>query len=91
MRSPIASQDLDGNPIYLRVTVEADNSLGHNGTGDDYIVGGVAGNYQLTKKINVGASYVQSDDPTNNEKIASANTVVKFNDKLKLIAEIAQY
>ena len=92
LRAPIASQDLDGNPVYLRITVEAQiNAFGKAGAGDEYIVGGVAGNYQLTKKINVGASYVQSDDPTNDETLASVNTVVKFNDKLKLIAEAAQY
>ena len=85
LRSPIASTDLDGNPIYLRVTVEADD------VGEDYMIVGAAGNYQLTKRVNVGASYAQSDDPTNNEKLSGVNSVIKFNDKLKLIAEVAHY
>ena len=57
LRAPIASTDIDGNPIYLRVTVEADD------VGEDYTIVGTAGNYQLTKRVNIGASYAQSDDP----------------------------
>ena len=85
LRAPIASTDIDGNPIYLRVTVEADD------VGEYYTIVGTAGNYQLTKRVNIGASYAQSDDPTNNEKLSGVNSVVKFNDKLKLIAEVAHY
>ncbi|WP_299066280.1 hypothetical protein [uncultured Psychrobacter sp.] len=83
LKSPIASQDLAGNPIYLRVTVEVDEG------GDDYLVGGVAIKHQLTDKVAIGGSYVNSDDPLNKEQLASVNTVVKMNDKLKLVAEYA--
>ncbi len=83
LKSPIASQDLAGNPIYLRVTVEVDEG------GDDYLVGGVAVKHQLTDKVAIGGSYVNSDDPLNKEQLASVNTVVKMNDKLKLVAEYA--
>jgi uncharacterized repeat protein (TIGR01451 family) len=85
LRSPIASMDIDGNPIYLRITVETDN------VGDNYIVAGTAGNYQLTKRLNLGASYAQSDDPTNHEKLSSINGVMNVTDNLKLIAEMAHY
>ncbi|MGL5253393.1 MAG: hypothetical protein ACRC7U_09690 [Moraxella sp.] len=85
LRSPIASTDIDGNPIYLRVTVEADD------VGEDYTVIGTAGNHQLTKRVNVGASYAQSNDPMNEETLSGVNTVVKINDKLKLVAEVAHY
>ncbi|WP_201551486.1 DUF11 domain-containing protein [Psychrobacter sp. DD43] len=84
LKSPIASQDIDGNPIYLRVTVEVDEG------GEKYWVGGVAAKRQLTDKITIGGSYINSDDPLNKEELASANTVVKFNDKLKLVAEYAK-
>jgi uncharacterized repeat protein (TIGR01451 family) len=83
LKSPIASQDLAGNPIYLRVTVEVDEG------GDDYLVGGVAIKHQLTDKVAIGGSYVNSDDPLNKEQLASVNTVIKINDKLKLVAEYA--
>lgn len=83
LKAPIASQDLSGNPIYLRVTVEVDTG------GEKYWVGGVAAKQQLNKKVAIGGSYVKSDDPLNNEELASVNTVVKFNDTLKLVAEYA--
>ncbi len=83
LKAPIASQDLSGNPIYLRVTVEVDTG------GEKYWVGGVAAKQQLNKKVAIGGSYVKSDDPLNNEELASVNTVIKFNDTLKLVAEYA--
>ncbi|WP_201585017.1 DUF11 domain-containing protein [Psychrobacter jeotgali] len=84
LKSPIASQDLAGNPIYLRVTVEVDAG------GEKYWVGGVAVKQQLNEKVAVGGSYVNSDDPLNKEELASVNSVIKFNDKLKLVAEYAR-
>ena len=84
LKSPIASQDIDGNPIYLRVTVEVDEG------GEKYWVGGIAAKQQLTDKVVIGGSYVNSDDPLNKEQLASVNTVIKMNDKLKLVAEYAR-
>lgn len=84
LKSPIASQDIDGNPIYLRVTVEVDEG------GEKYWVGGVAAKQQLTDKVSIGGSYINSDDPLNKEELASVNTVIKINDKLKLVAEYAK-
>ncbi|MGE6341338.1 hypothetical protein [Psychrobacter sp. NPDC078929] len=83
LTAPIASQDIEGNPIYIRVTVEVDEG------GEDYFVGGIAAKQQLTNKVAIGGSYVNSDDPLNKEELASVNSVVKFNDKLKLVAEYA--
>lgn len=83
LKSPIASQDLEGNPIYIRVTVEVDEG------GEDYLVGGIAAKQQLTNKVAIGGSYINSDDPLNKEELASVNSVIKFNDKLKLVAEYA--
>ncbi|AMN67693.1 DUF11 domain-containing protein [Psychrobacter sp. P11G5] len=84
LKAPIASQDIDGNPIYLRVTVEVDEG------GENYWVGGVAAKQQLTDKISVGGSYINSDDPLNKEQLASINSVIKFNNKLNLVAEYAK-
>lgn len=84
LKSPIASQDIDGNPIYLRVTVEVDEG------GEKYWVGGIAAKQQVTDKIAIGGSYINSDDPLNKEELASVNTVLKFNDKLKMVAEYAK-
>ncbi|WP_201553959.1 DUF11 domain-containing protein [Psychrobacter sp. 72-O-c] len=84
LKAPIASQDLEGNPIYLRVTVEIDEG------GEKYWVGGVAANQQLTPKMSIGGSYINSDDPLNKEELASINSVIKINGKLKLVAEYAK-
>ncbi len=83
LKAPIASQDFDGNPIYLRVTVEVDKG------GEEYLVGGIAAKQQLTNKIAIGGSYINSNDPLNKEELASVNSVIKFNDQLKLVAEYA--
>lgn len=83
LTAPIASQDIEGNPIYIRVTVEVDEG------GEDYFVGGIAAKQQLTNKVAIGGSYVNSDDPMNKEELASVNSVIKFNNKLKLVAEYA--
>lgn len=84
LKSPIASQDIEGNPIYIRVTVEVDEG------GEDYLVGGIAAKQQLTNKVSIGGSYINSDDPLNKEELTSVNSVIKFNDKLKLVAEYAK-
>ncbi|WP_350558601.1 hypothetical protein [Psychrobacter sp. CAL346-MNA-CIBAN-0220] len=84
LKAPIASQDLEGNPIYLRVTVEVDEG------GEKYWIGGIAAKQQLTAKISIGGSYINSDDPLNKEALASINSVIKFNNELKLVAEYAK-
>lgn len=84
LKAPIASQDFDGNPIYLRVTVEVDDG------GDSYWVSGITAKQQLNKKVAVGGSYIYSDDPLNKEELASINSVITLTDKLKLVAEYAK-
>lgn len=83
LKSPIASQDFAGNPNYLRVTVEVDEG------GESYLVGGLAAKQQLTEKVAIGGSYINSDDPLNKEELTSVNSVISFNNQLKLVAEYA--
>ena len=83
LTSPLSSIDENLNPVYLRITVESDQG------GQEYTVAGVNGHYKLNDKVTVGGSYIQNDDPMDQEKIASANTVIHWNDKTKLIAEYA--
>lgn len=85
LRAPIASQDLDGNPIYLRISVESEN------VGEPYNVWGAAGYHRLGDKIRIGGSYAQSEDPTNHETLSSVSTVIDFNPRTKLVAETARY
>ncbi|WP_227429640.1 DUF11 domain-containing protein [Psychrobacter sp. I-STPA6b] len=84
LKNPIPSQDFDGNPIYLQVTVEVDNG------GEEYWLGGISAKRDITDRVSVGGSYVQSDNPENKEELASINSVINFSDNLKLIAEYAR-
>ncbi|WP_228198918.1 MULTISPECIES: SdrD B-like domain-containing protein [Acinetobacter] len=83
LTTPLSSVDQDLNPVYLRITVETDKG------GDEYTVAGVNGSLKLTEKLSVGGSYIQNEDPVDEEKIASLNTVINVNSKTKLIAEYA--
>jgi hypothetical protein len=40
--------------------------------------------------VKVGGAYVKSNNPLTQDQLASVNTVVKFADKGKLIAEFAR-
>ncbi len=84
LKKPITSEDENGNPQSLRITVESEQG------GKSYIVGGIAAKTKLTDHVSVGGSYVKSDDPLTQEQLASVNAVAKLSDRTKLIAEIAR-
>ena len=84
LKTPVSSVDADLNPVYLRISVEADQG------GAEYNVGGVSGSVKLTKQVKVGGSYVKSGDPMTKDQLSSVNTVVTLSEKAKFIAEYAQ-
>lgn len=84
LKQAVASVDQDLNPNYIRITVEAEE------IGEEYEVGGLSFSYAIKDGIKVGGSFVQSNDPLQEEQIASVNTVVKVGQYGKLIAELAQ-
>lgn len=84
LKKPITSEDENGNPQSLRITVESEQG------GKSYIVAGVAGKTKLSDRVSVGGSYVKSDDPLTQEELASVNAVAKLSDRTKLIAEVAR-
>ena len=84
LREAISSVDRDLNPNYIRVTVEAED------IGEEYRVGGASLSYQLSPKIKVGGSFVQSDDPLQEEQIMSVNSVMKLSERAKVVMEVAQ-
>lgn len=83
LTTPILSVDENLNPVYLRITVEADEG------GPEYTITGASGSFKVTDKVKVGGSYVKSDDPITEEQLASVNTVVQLAAKTKLVAEYA--
>lgn len=84
LKDPISSIDGDFNPKSLRITIEADEG------GENYNVGGVAGRVRVTDQVNIGGSYTKSDDPADQQEIASVNVVAKLSDRVKLITEVAR-
>lgn len=84
LRTPLLSQDKDGNLVSLRVTVESDEG------GEEYLVGGVAGRVKVNQQLHVGGSYIKNDDPLTDDELASVNAVVVLSDRAKLIAEVAR-
>ncbi|WP_228147474.1 SdrD B-like domain-containing protein [Acinetobacter sp. ANC 3813] len=84
LKQSVASVDKDLNPNYIRITVEADE------IGEEYEVGGLSFSYALKDNMKIGGSFVQSNDPLQEEQIASVNTVVKVGQHGKFIAEVAQ-
>lgn len=84
LKQAVASVDQDLNPNFIRITVEADE------IGEEYQVGGMSFSYAMKSHLKMGGSFVQSNDPLNQEQIASLNTVVKVGQYSKFIAEVAQ-
>lgn len=84
LKQAVASVDKDLNPNFIRITVEADE------IGEEYQVGGASFSYAVKNNLKVGGSFVQSNDPLQEEQIASINTVVKVGQHAKFIAEFAQ-
>ena len=84
LKQAVSSVDQDLNPNFIRITVEADE------IGAEYQVGGLSFNYAMKKYLKMGGSFVQSNDPLQEEQIASVNTVVKVGQYGKFIAEVAQ-
>ena len=84
LKQAVASVDKDLNPNFIRITVEADE------IGEEYQVGGLSLSYAMKSHLKIGGSFVQSNDPLQEEQIASLNTVVKVGQYGKFIAEVAQ-
>ncbi len=84
LKQAVAIVDHDLNPNFIRITVEADE------IGKEYQVGGINFSYAMKSHLKMGGSFVQSNDPLNQERIASLNTVMKVGQYGKLIAEVAQ-
>ena len=84
LKQAVPSVDKDLNPNFIRITVEADE------IGEEYQVGGLSFSYAMKPQLKIGGSFVQSNDPLQEEQIASLNTVVKLGQYAKVIAEVAQ-
>ena len=82
-KSPIPTVDDKFNPITIRVTYEFDSG------GPEFWTAGASGQAWLTKKLAIGGSVVDDEDPAQRYRLYSANTTYKFDAKTMLLAEAA--
>jgi hypothetical protein len=83
-RAPIPSLDANLNPISIRVTYEVDQG------GEKFWVAGADGQVKLTSWMEVGGSFVQDRNPTNEYNLVSGNLTLQVLPKTFLLAEVAR-
>ena len=81
---PVPSQDINGNPMSLRITYEVDQG------GKAYLMAGVDGQVNIGDTVTLGGVIVEDKNPIAPFRLAAINAGVKVADKTTLIAEIAQ-
>ena len=84
LKSPIASLDENLNPISIRVTYEIDQG------GAQFWVAGADAQVRIGENFEVGAMFVDDQNPLDKFRMAGINAVAKLADKTFIIAEIAQ-
>ena len=83
-RAPIPSFDPDGNPVFIRVTFEAD------GDGPNFSVAGLSGQLKLTNRLQLGASVVRDDNPENSMSMSGLNAALRLSRNTVLLGEYAR-
>ncbi|MEO1021086.1 MAG: OmpA family protein [Bacteroidota bacterium] len=81
---PIFSVDESFNPVFIRVTYEADNN------DERYLIAGATAKYEVQNKGSVSASVVQDDNPENEFMLSSVNGKLNVGKNTRVIAEVAQ-
>jgi hypothetical protein len=84
LRKPVPSLDENLNPVSIRVTYEVDEG------GPAFMVAGAQARWQLTSGLQIGASYADSDDPTQPYALGSANASWKLSKNTVWFAEAAR-
>jgi hypothetical protein len=83
-KQPIPSADENLNPIFIRITYEVDQG------GERFWVAGIDGQYRISERFEVGASYVEDRNPTAQYKLGSANATLRLGEKSYAIVEVAR-
>ena len=83
MRAPVPSLDEDLNPVYLRVTYEAEQG------GEPFWVGGFEGRAKVTQALELGGSYVDDHDPAGGSDLRSVFAAVRLAPNSTFEAEYA--
>lgn len=84
LNRPLASQDMAGNPQFLRITYEVQQG------GEDFWLFGADGQWRLTPDMALGGSYVQDRNPLAPYRLGSVNLGLKLGPHTRLVAEMAR-
>jgi len=83
-RAPIASLDADLNPVTIRISYEVDQGS------PNFWIGGVAAQFQVSKQLEFGGSYVTDKNPSAESQLASVNATLRPDDKTVITVEGAR-
>jgi hypothetical protein len=81
---PVPSVDADGNPLSLRISYEVDQG------GDNYLVAGVDGQFNVSPNVVIGGAYTQDKNPNAPISLAGVYAGMQLGDKTTVVAELAQ-
>lgn len=83
-RSPIPSVDANFNPLSVRVTYEVEQG------GPKYWLGGVDGSWRIAPALEIGASHVESQDPSNPYTLSGVNATLRLGEQTWALVEVAR-
>jgi uncharacterized repeat protein (TIGR01451 family) len=84
LKSPVASVDVDLNPVFVRVSYSVDAG------GAKHTVAGGEARVQLTPAVTLGASAMRDTDPANRQSLDGLNVTAKLGEKTVATGEIAR-
>lgn len=82
-RSPIASVDPNLDPRSIRVTYDVE------GGGEEFWTAGFESRWAPTERLELGASFVDEDDPMNAFRVAGTTATYRLAEKSTVTAEVA--
>jgi hypothetical protein len=84
LKSPVPNQDINGNPVFLRITYEVEQG------GPSFAAYGVDGQVKLGERWEIGGSINRDENPLSPYTLVSVNTAVQLGDNTRLVAEVAR-
>jgi hypothetical protein len=84
LKSPAPSQDINGNPVFLRITYEVEQG------GPSFAAYGLDGQVKINEQWEIGGSLNRDENPLSPYTLISVNTAVQLGDNTRLVAEVAR-
>lgn len=83
-RAPVPSVDANLNPMSVRITYEVEQG------GPKYWLGGVDGSWRITPALEIGASHVASQDPSDPYTLSGVNATLRLGEQSWALVELAR-